>query len=282
MTFEPGKVCELAIVALDKRGALLDAGGEKALLPQREIPEGAAVGDRCTVFTYLDGEVLVATLNPPQAQVGELALLKVVDVNPVGAFLDWGLPKQLLVPYAEQETRMQQGRSYLVRLYLDEKRRVTGSSRIDRFLEPGQSGYRGGEEVALTVWRFTQLGAVVIVDNRCEGLLYRDEVNHTLRAGDRLQGRIARVRDDGKLDVTLRQPPGVERDAAQEDLLDKLRQEDGFLPLHDKSSPEEISRALGMSKKLFKKAVGGLLKRQCIVLEGDGIRLRVEANEPQE
>ncbi len=161
-----------------------------------------------------------------------------------------------------------------MRLYLDEHQRVIASSRLERFIAGDADGLRDGEEVALTVWRFTQLGAVVIVNDRCEGLLYRDEVPGSLRVGDRLQGRIARVRDDGKLDVTLRRPPRVERDAAQKQLLAALAAHGGFLPLHDKSPPEEIARTLAMSKKLFKKAVGGLLKRAAIELQDDGIRLR--------
>ncbi len=270
----PGKVQCLTVRSLDARGAWLDGSGEEVFLPQREVPEGVAPGASLEVFVWRDEGSLIATRQKPRAELGDFALLRVSAVNPVGAFLDWGLPKELLVPYSEQPDKMRVGRSYLVKVCLDDRERLVGTARIERCLAEGAHPYRGGEEVALVVWRFTGLGAVVIVDGSYEGLLYRDEVRSSMRVGEHLDGRIARVRDDGKLDVTLRQGARAERDAAQEKLLEALRGHGGSLPLHDKSSPEEIERSLGMSKKLFKKAVGGLLKSGELVQEEGGIRLR--------
>jgi len=270
----PGKVQTLAVRRVDARGAWLDAGAEEVFLPQREVPEEVIPGASLEVFVWRDDGALVATRQKPRAELGDFALLRVSAVNPVGAFLDWGLPKELLVPYSEQPEKMQVGRSYLVKVCLDDRERLVGTARIERCLAEGPHPFRGGEEVALVIWRFTGLGAVVIIDGSYEGLLYRDEVRSSMRVGERLPGRIARVRDDGKLDVTLRRGAADEITAARRALLEALQAE-GSLPLHDKSPPEEIARRLGgMSKKLFKKAVGGLLKSGEIDLEEDGIRLR--------
>lgn len=272
--FRPGKVQPLPVRSLEDRGALLAAGDELALLPQREVPQGTAVGDSLEVFVYRDDDLLIATRQFPVAQVGDFALLKVREVNPVGAFLAWGCAKELLVPYAEQAERMRTGRSYLVKICLDEFGRLVGTARLERCLEPEPPTYKEGDEVEVLLWRFTELGAVVIVDQRCEAVLYRDELRGDFKAGDRFPGRIAKVREDGKLDVTLRRGVAVELEAAQQALCGALREAGGFLPLHDKSSPEEIKRQLGLSKKLFKKALGGLLKRQQVELVEQGVRLR--------
>ncbi|PLY09867.1 MAG: GntR family transcriptional regulator [Desulfuromonas sp.] len=272
--FQPGKIQSLTVHSLEGRGALLTAGNELALLPQREVPEGTVVGDLLEVFVYRDGDLLIATRQMPWAQVGDFALLKVREVNKVGAFLAWGCSKELLVPYAEQTERMRAGRSYLVKICLDEFGRLVGTARIERCLDPDPPSYKEGEVVELLLWRFTELGAAVIVDQRFEALLYRDELRGDFKVGDRVTGRIAKVRQDGKLDVTLRATAAEELDTAMQTVREALRSADGFLPLHDKSSPEEIKRQLVMSKKLFKKALGGLLKRQEVEFVEGGVRLR--------
>jgi len=272
--FHPGKIQQLPVCALEGRGALLTAGDEQALLPQREVPEGTAIGDLVEVFVYRDGELLIATRQMPSAQVGDFALLKVREVNKVGAFLTWGCPKELFVPFAEQAERMREGRSYLVKVCLDEFGRLVGTARLERCLDPEPPPYEEGQPVEVLLWRFTELGAVVIVDQRYEALLYRDELRQDFKVGGRFTGRIAKVRKDGKFDVTLRRGAAEELEDAMQRLHEALQAAEGFLPLHDKSSPEEVSRCLGMSKKLFKKALGGLLKRRQVELVELGVRLR--------
>ena len=264
----------LPVDRIDERGAWLRAGDEDLLLPKREAA-GAREGEPVTVFVFRDSTGrLRATRREPLAQVGEFALLMVRSVTPHGAFLDWGMEKDLLAPYRLQPQRMQVGESHLVKIALDEQERPFANARIENCLETEVSGLSEGDEVTLVVWEFTDLGAKVIVDHRYLGLLYRDELHGSMQMGDRLGGYVRRLRDDGKIDVTLRKV-GVEgAEEAKNVLLAALHKSGGFLPLHDASPPEAIRETLGLSKKAFKKAVGGLYKTGVVVLEGEGIRLK--------
>jgi predicted RNA-binding protein (virulence factor B family) len=269
---EIGRFNTLKIAALDREGARFASPQGDILLPAREVPAGAKIGDRLRVFVHHgSGATLAATLRTPLAQVGEFALLKVAQVSQVGAFLDWGLDKDLLVPFSEQPERMQLGRRYLVKLCLDNRGRIVGTARIDQCLEPDPTGLKDGDAIELQIREFTDLGAKVIVNDRYGGLLYRDELRSGMKRGGRLAGFVKRVREDGKIDVTLRRV-GVEGiEEAKRTILAELDRT-GELPLHDESPPEAIRERLGMSKKTFKKAVGGLYKAGNIELNPTGIR----------
>jgi len=267
-----GRVQTLTIDYLDQRGAWLLAGEQLVLLPARQVPQSAGPGTALEVFVYLHAGLPMATRRRPLAQVGECTLLQVNSVDQNGTFLEWGMEKELLAPFSEQPVRMQQGRRYLVRVCLDEQGRCFASGRIDRWLEPPE-GLRAGQEVDLLIWRFTDLGAMVIVDGRFAALLYRNEMRPGMKIGDRFKGFVKTLRPDGKLDVTLHRGGKESTDRAMQTLLEALAPS-GFLPLHDHSPAELIRQHLGMSKKIFKKAVGGLYKAGRIELAPDGIRLK--------
>jgi uncharacterized protein len=264
----------LRVSRIDTRGIWLEAGGQLAHLPRREARE-VMPGGQLDVFLYLDvaGE-LQATCRQPLAQAGEFALLTVQSVGPHGAFLDWGLAKDLLAPFSLQPERMQVGRSYLVRVELDEQGRPFANARIDSCLDLERPDVREGDPVVLIIWQLTDLGAKVIVNHRYPALLYRDELPAGACAGMRLTGYVKRLRDDGKLDVTLRKVGVAGVLDARQVILDALAAQGGTLPLHDQSSPVAIQQALDMSKKTFKKAVGGLYKDGLVTLTNEGIRLK--------
>ncbi|MBW6511610.1 MAG: hypothetical protein K0A93_05760 [Desulfuromonadaceae bacterium] len=269
-----GKINTLRVRQVDLRGAWLGEGNNLVLLPRREAPPEVQEGDRLTVFIYHSSDAtLAATTRIPKAQVGEFARLKVNQTSKHGAFLDWGMEKDLLVPYSEQPERMREGRSYLVKVCLDDRQRPIGTALIDLCFAVDSVDVKAGQPVQLMVWRFTELGAAVIINHRYEGLLYRDEMGDNLRPGDRLSGYVRKVRTDGKIDVTLR-PAGIAGIREGKDSLLTLLQEREFLPVHDRSTPETIQRETGMSKKLFKKALGGLYKAGLVELVEDGVRLK--------
>ena len=268
-----GTFSTLKVERIDEKGAWIDAGGETILLPKGEVPYGAKAGDRFNLFVYRDAVGrLVATRKKPKAQVGEFSRLKVRQVGKPGAFLDWGLDKDLLVPHREQVEPMQEGKWYLVRLGLDSRGRVIGTGRIEDCLQEENIELGEGEEVDLMIWRLTPLGCKVIINNRYSGLLYRDEAPEHLQVGDRIRGSVKRIRKDGKIDIGRRRGSRADIEQDREIILQALG-ESGFLPLHDGSPPAEIRRVLGMSKKAFKKAVGGLYQERVVRLEKDGIRL---------
>lgn len=251
-----------------------DEDGE-ILLPKRYVPEDCKPGDILNVFIYLDmDERLVATTLTPYAQVGEFAYLEVAWVNQYGAFLDWGLMKDLFVPFREQKLKMQKGKKYLVHIHLDdESYRIVASAKIERYLSKDRAGYRQGETVDLMVWQQTDLGFKVIVDNQYSGMLYRNEVFCTLNPGMRMQAYVKQVREDGKIDLEL-QRGGVRKvDDFSEVLLNHIKENGGFTSMNDKTEAELIYETFGVSKKTFKKAVGELYKKRLIVLEEEGIRL---------
>lgn len=266
---------DLPVAAIDAQGAWLLSGRTRILLPVREVPEGLRLGEYLHVFVHADmSGAPVATLRRPKALVGEFAFLKVVKTGPHGAFVDWGLEKDLLVPHKEQPEPMEPGRSYVVKVRLDRQGRPLGTARIDKCLSNAEIEVAEGDKVELLVWRFTALGAKVVVNNRHNGLLYRDEIGNRLNIGDRLSGFVKRVRADHKLDVTLRQGTTSEIDAAKARIMAALSKGGGILALHDHSPPAAIEAALRMSKKQFKKAVGGLYKAGLINLTEHGISLK--------
>ncbi|MCM2263879.1 MAG: S1-like domain-containing RNA-binding protein [Desulfuromonadales bacterium] len=272
-----GRMHDLPVAAIDAQGAWLLAGRERILLSQREVPAGLKLGEYLHVFVYGDATGMpVATLRRPKALVGEFAFLKVTKIGPHGAFLDWGMEKDLLVPDKEQFEPMQQGHSYVVKVRLDRQGRPLGTARIDKCLSNAEIEVAEGEKVDLLVWQFSALGAKVIVNNRHAGLLYRDEIGNRLNFGDRLTGFVRRIRADHKIDVTLRQGATSESDAAKAKIMAALTKGGGILALHDHSPPAAIETALGMSKKQFKKAVGGLYKAGLINLSERGISLKRE------
>lgn len=264
----------LPIVRLTDFGAFLDAAelGE-ILLPRRYLTDDMKPGSFVRVFVHLDSEDRpVATTDTPKAQVGQFAFLKVVATNRVGAFLDWGLGKDLLVPFGEQHKPMEEGRSYLVYVFVNRQDgRILASSKLDRFLDKTPANYRAGQEVALVVANSTDLGFKVIVNNAHWGLLFAREAPPGLRFGQSLKGFVKRVRPDGKLDIGLKSV-GDRHDDNTRKLLSALAAGQGFLALHDKSAPADIERVLGMSKAAFKRAVGGLLSQGEIALAQGGIR----------
>ncbi|MGE4585988.1 MAG: S1 RNA-binding domain-containing protein [Mangrovibacterium sp.] len=271
-----GAINELEVVKTVDFGLYLDGGPEgEILLPRRYAPEGCQPGDRLEVFIYLDSEDrLVATTESPLAQVGEFALLKTVEINNTGAFLNWGLPKDLLVPFREQQEKMEKGKNYLVYVYLDpESRRIVGTSRLDKCLNQLPVDYEAGEEVDLIIAGKTELGYKAIVDNSHWGILYHNEVFRSLHTGERLKGYIKQVRADEKIDLQLDQPGYEKIGRLTGKILERLQAAGGFLPYHDKSSPAEISSAFQTSKRNFKMALGSLYKQRLIRLEANGIRL---------
>ena len=272
---ELGRCYRLKVLSIDQQGAWLQLDHGKILLPKKEVDPDLSPQDCLDVFLYGDasGEP-VATRQQPLAEVGEFALMRVKQVNVHGAFMDWGLEKDLLAPPKEQPTPMHQGRRYLVKVRLDRKGRPIGTARIEQCLSSPDETVHEGQKVSLMVYRFTPLGAKVIINHRFSGLLYRDEIGSRLHYGDQLTGYIRQIRSDDKIDCTLSLGHFEDLDSARETILKALIANKGFLPLHDKSPPAQIQAMLGLSKKLFKKGVGGLYKSNTIEFTDEGIQLK--------
>lgn len=270
-----GYTYNLSVVKFTDFGAFLDAENlGEILLPTKHTPEGLSVDDSVEVFLYLDSEDRpVATTQTPKAEVGEFAYLEVKDNTQIGAFLDWGLDKDVLVPFAEQHRPMTVGHSYLVYLYLDNQDRIAATSKIDKVVaESDEHDFRPQESVDLIIANSTELGFKAIVNHSHWGLLYKDEVDQRLTFGQSIQGYIKQVREDGRIDLSLKSGQQL-RDSYSQVIHDYLRNNGGFAPVHDKSPPEQISELLGISKGQFKKGVGALYKQRIITIETDGIRL---------
>jgi len=265
----------LKIVKAVDFGLYLDGGDDgEILLPQRYVPEEYVIGEDLDVFIYCDSEDrLIATTETPNAQVDEFAYLRAVSVTKIGAFLDWGLLKDLFVPKKEQRRPMEEGESYLVRVYLDASRRIAASSKLGRYLTKPTDELEAGQEVDLLVWTQTALGYNVIVNEAQLGLIFNSEVFQKLSPGDTLKGFIKNVRPDGKLDIGLptKRPETV--GSVSDDIMAILEKEGGFVPLNDKSSPAVITETFGVSKKTFKQALGSLYKKRAITIDSDGIRI---------
>ena len=271
-----GQSYDLTIIKTMEFGVILDAKdlGE-VLLPRKYAPEKPVIGQSIEVFLYLDSEDRpIATTQTPKVKVGEFAYLKVVAVNDIGAFLDWGLDKDVLVPFAEQHRPMEAGRFYIVYLYIDKNDgRIVASSKIDKFLKDDMPHeFVPQQPVDLIIANTTDLGFKAIINNSHWGVLYKEEVFQRLSFGQSKKGFIKRIRPDGKIDLSL-QGGKETRDKYAKIILKYLTEQNGFAAVHDKSDPKLISRLFGMSKGSFKKAIGGLYKQRIINIEKDGIRL---------
>ena len=271
-----GKYNQLEVVKEVDFGVYLDGDEDgEILLPKRYVPEGCVPGDMLNVFIYLDmDERLVATTLEPYVQVGEFACLEVAWVNQFGAFLNWGLMKDLFVPYREQKAKMVKGGKYMVYAYIDEESyRIVASAKVERFLSKDRPEYEPGEEVDILVWQRTDLGYKVIVDNKFGGMLYHNEIFQPLQPGKQLRAYIKQVREDGKIDLELQKGGYKKIDDFAETLLRYIESQGGYTDLNDKTDAAVIYNAFGVSKKTFKKAVGDLYKKRLIVLEEGGMRL---------
>lgn len=276
MSIELGKFNQLEVVKEVDFGMYLDGGEEgEILLPTRYVPEDCEIGDFLNVFLYLDiDERLIATTLTPLVQVGQFAYLEVAWVNQFGAFLNWGLMKDLFVPFREQKMKMQVGRSYVVHAHIDEESyRIVASAKVERYLSKEFPEYTPNEEVEILIWQKTDLGFKAIIDNKYSGLLYENEIFCPLETGMRVKAYVKQVREDGKVDLIL-QKPGFEKiDDFSKTLLDYIKEHDGRIDLTDKSPADDIYDTFGVSKKTFKKGVGDLYKKRLIALQDDGITL---------
>jgi len=273
---ELGKYCELKVLKELDFGVYLD--GEtlgEILLPIRQVPPGTKIGDIIEVFLYKDSEDrLIATCKEPFAVVGEFAVLKVISVNKVGAFLEWGLDKHLLVPFREQKQDMEDGKYYLVYIYVDfESQRIVASSKLDKFLDNVPPEYTVGQEVDVLISNQSEIGYVAVINNLHSGLIYKNEVFRPLERGQKLKGYIKKVREDEKIDLSIYKPSYEKVDEFQHQIIEVLEKNGGFLAVGDKTEPGAIYKLFGFSKKTFKKAIGALYKQHQIVIENDGIRL---------
>jgi predicted RNA-binding protein (virulence factor B family) len=272
---EIGRTYNLQVVKETEFGVYLDAENlGEILLPTKHAPDNLSIDETVEVFLYLDSEDRpIATTQTPKAEVGEFAYLEATDNTQIGAFLDWGLDKDVLVPFAEQHRPMTVGDFYIVFLYLDNQDRITATSKIDKIvLDDDEHEFRPQQPVDLIIGNSTELGFKAIVDNSLWGLLYKVDVDQRLSFGQSIQGYIKQIREDGKIDLSLKSS-GQIRDNYSQVIQDYLREHNGFAPVHDKSPPAQVSDLFGMSKKQFKKAIGGLYKQKIITIEKDGIRL---------
>jgi predicted RNA-binding protein (virulence factor B family) len=274
---EQGKEIELKIAKRATIGLYLaDDSGEEVLLPKKYCVEEMKPGDTTRVFVYKDSEgKKVATTLKPKIYIHEFALLKVTAVTGVGAFLDWGLEKELMVPFREQKQKMEEGRWYIVYLDLDKKSdRLYASNRVERFLQNDQISVKDGDEVALVVMQKTDLGYSVIVNHKHKGLIFDNEIFQEIRVGNRLKGYVKKIRDDQKIDISI-QAIGFRNvnDSNSELIYLTLIENNGFLAINDKSSPDDIYTQFGISKKAFKKSLGALYKQKKVDIQPDGIKL---------
>lgn len=265
----------LKIARATSVGLFLTDGEKDILLPNKYVPEQYSFGDEMVVFVYLDQEErLVATTLEPFIYINEFALLKVSYVNEVGAFVNMGLEKDLFVPFREQARPMQEGKRYLIHMYLDPKsNRLVGSSKLNQFLDNKDITVSIGEEVELIVSHITELGINVIINEKHKGLMYQNEVFEDFRTGDRIIGYIKNIREDGKIDVSRKKVGFSGMVESVDVVIEALAQNNGFLGLTDNSHPEDIKTVLNMSKKAFKKAVGMLYKEKKIEIKEEGIYL---------
>lgn len=267
-TLEASRECDF--------GMLLD-GDElgEILLPKRYVSKDLKPGDSLEVFIMLDSEDrLTATLDKPKAMVGEYAYLRVVSETPIGAFLDWGMSKDLFVPFREQKEKMRQGDSYIVHVYYDRASgRIAASSKVDKFLNASKVWFKEGDQVDLLITARTDLGFKAIINNEREGIIFHNEVFGNLHRGKRIEGYIKQVRPDGKIDLCLHKP-GYEKVTELTDvILDYIKGQGGFMPVTDKNPPQEIYALFGVSKKTYKKAIGALYKQRMIEFVDNGTKL---------
>ena len=270
-----GEYNELEVIKQLDFGIYLKADNEEILMPAKWVPNGTKIGDMLNVFLFLDSEDrLIATTIKPLATANSFAFLEVKQVNDFGAFMNWGMDKDLLVPFREQNGKMIEGNSYVVFVFVDEMtNRMVGSARLNRFIEPATDDVRENDLVDLLIYSETPLGFNAIINNRFSGLIYKNEIYESIRVGDKVKGFIKTIREDGKIDLRL-QKSGYELvDDVKWRILNLLKDSNGLLPLNDDSTPEEIKAKLQISKKAFKKAIGALYKERLIKLTPKGIEL---------
>jgi predicted RNA-binding protein (virulence factor B family) len=271
-----GTFCTLEIIKKTDFGYYLDGDNYgEILLPKRYMTSEMSVGKSIRVFIYLDGEErIVASTETPTACVGDFAFLKVKSVEQIGAFVEWLENKDLLVPFKEQKIRMEAGKSYVVYVYEDKvTNRVAASMKLEKYFSKTTPDYRFGEEVDLLIWTPTDLGYKVIADGKYLGLIYKNEIFTRVQTGQKVKGYIKKLREDGKLDISL-QAPGYQRiNPNAEKIIQMLKKAGGFLPYNDKSDAEIVYAIFQMSKKTFKQAIGNLYKSKTITIENDGIRM---------
>lgn len=263
-----GKKQELLIVKKVEFGVYLaekEGAEERVLLPKKQVPKEARPGDRLKVFVYKDSkDRLISTIHEPKVELGGIAVLKVTEVTKIGAFLDWGLEKELLLPFREQTRRVKAGEEVLVALYEDKSSRLCATMNVYKYLET-DSPYKTEDRVTGTVYEISQeFGAFVAVDNRYSGLIPRKEFHGNAAIGDRIEARVTAVKEDGKLNLSIQEKAYLQMDRDAEYVLQVLDEYDGVLPFNDKVSPEIIERELHLSKNAFKRAVGRLLKEDKI------------------
>ncbi len=273
-----GKFNNLAVIREVDFGFYLDSEDDEwgeILLPRNAAPKNTAVYDNIDVFIYFDSEDrIIATTKRPHVLVGQFNLLRVSSVEKVGAFMDWGLPKDLLVPFGEQKVRLQANRSYIVHVFIDEgSGRIVGSTRINKYIDKVPAKYDAGQMVELLIARETELGYTAIINDAHWGFLYHNEIFQDLRIGKKTRGYIKKMRDDGKIDLSLTASGYDKISGIAETILNHLARNDGFLPLTAKTSPEELQDRFGVSKKNYKKALGALYRERRISIDADGIRL---------
>ena len=270
-----GEYQTLSVIRARAQGFYLgDDDGEEVLLPLSHVPDDLGIDDKIEVFVYTDSEdVPIATTDKPLLTVGEFASLKVKDVNKFGAFCDWGLPKDLLIPFRNQEHRLKVGQNCIVYLYLDMlSDRLVGTCKLDAFLEKeAVQDLSMGQEVDVLVRGKTDLGYNVIVDQKYPGLVYKNEVHKPLRVGMSLKGYVKPIREDKKIDISLTPIGHQSIEPNAQKILEKLKENDGFLPFTDKSDPDLLRDEFGISKKLFKKAIGNLYRQKLVELKEEGI-----------
>lgn len=270
-----GQFNKLRVLKHADFGVFLDGGDDgEILLPLRDMPEVCEVGDELEVFVCYDSEDrLIATTRTPKAQVGQFAHLMVKSIENVGAFLDWGLLKDLFLPFSEQTRALRMGHFVVVYVYLDKSGRISASMRIDRYIDKERGDYKEGDEVNLLVAAQTELGYKAIINNRHWGVIYGNEIFQNIEIGTRTKGFIKKLREDGKIDLTLQKLGHAGSDDIGEKILEALRDNGGYLPLNDKAAAEIIYDMFGVSKKKYKMALGGLYKKRLITVHDDGIRL---------
>lgn len=275
---ELGRINKLKIAREVEFGVYLD--GEnlgEILMPMRYVPANSQVGDEVDVFVSLDSEDrIIATTDKPVAMVGEFGYMEIVGVSKFGAFADWGLMKDLFIPFREQKQRMEQGRTYLIRVYIDrDTNRIAGSGKVERFLDNTPPDFEVGQAVDLLIYSESDMGFTAIINNTHTGILYHSELFKIVRKGMRIKGFIKKIREDDKIDLSL-EPIGYKSkiDDLSQRVLDALAKSNGFLALSDKTDPDVIYNALDMSKKNFKKSIGSLFKAGLITITDDGIKLK--------
>ncbi|MDQ1268887.1 MAG: uncharacterized protein QG618_192 [Thermodesulfobacteriota bacterium] len=270
-----GRYNRLNVQARSDFGVYLGTGDDRVLLPNKYVPNRLSIGDRLDVFVYTDSEDrLVATTLTPAGVVGDFVFLIAKDVAPFGTFMDWGLEKDLLVPKNEQQNRMEPGKKYLVKICQDNRtHRVYGTTQISANCDKNTRDLKVGQQVDLLVHSITTIGIIAVVDNRYYGRMYLNETYQKLFIGDTCKGYIMRIREDGKIDLSMKKPGYSSVPKSADVILYRLNKSGGFIPCHDKSSPEEIHKCFSMSKKEFKRAVGTLYKKRLIELKKNGIGL---------